>query len=1005
MKAMVLNKKVWIGLAVFTAWLMTVCPLAIAGSISGQVTGGGGPLANVCVNAVDNLCQGTWYSDQTDASGNFSISGLPEGTYYVTTHASCASPQYFVDEWWDGGAGVFDCNQAAPVGVTAAGDTPGINFSLQEGGMITGMVTDSVGLPVQDICLDPIMDNPCGWNWMPGTRSNADGTYAIVVLPGTYYVRANPSCTGQNYVGEWWDNGTGCIGCSSAAPVVVALGLPTGGIDFQLEPGGSVSGHVSDDLGNPIPNLNLFVQDSTCGGNWLGSVNTDQNGNYTAFGLPGGDVYVGTCAHCTGLQYVDEWYDNTTDCNQAAPVPVVVGQDTPGISFQLAEGGTITGQAFDPLGNPAPFVPVSAFTGLCYSSWAGGTQTDQNGNYSICLPPGDYYVVAEAKCHTPFNGLNQWWDSGTGTTDCNLAAPVTVTVGSPAAGIDFFLMAGASYPAPIFERTGMFSILNPDGTRGTVFYGFPTGPSPEDVCSFTVTGPSGTFDLQPFFSFRQMGLMYLKSLDFVTADGRYEFRLTDSMGRTAALTRDFVRNDTVPVIDPGTMYPPNMSYVGTTPILGADPPVTAVDSAASGALQYQVMVRDYHSRAIWYASAYQDVPTFQVPDGLLQPNTPYFWFIRVIDTATEYMNRTESQWYSFFTGPQGVPLLENPAVLSMTIPPYGPDMGYWLGVMSRTTAPWDVDYLRITDGASGVYDWTGRIDYWFSHPCYYSYFMWGSTPILDGNYAFEMQDWATQTGTTNATFTYAPVPPVAEETRYPEPNAYMGANTPLTFSWAPLVTGDTSYLYRLRIRDFNERIVWYDSPYGSETSVTVPEGLLPSGSSYKWQVMVMDTAGSNLAYTLNRTFTLNAFHFPKPDVKVNGQDGPVFLPSPGGVEVEISLDAGDLVGEPVDWWIGVLSSIGNYWFGPTLDWIGSSAPISVGPFGLFDLAPYPLLIYDLPTGIYTFFFVLDQNVNGVLDDLTWYDYVNVFVSPDGVEVAPASISEAAFLEKIQGLMK
>lgn len=45
-------------------------------------------------------------------------------------------------------------------------------------------------------------------------------------------------------------------------------------------------------------------------------------------------------------------------------------------------------------------------------------------------------------------------------------------------------VALASYPAPGFKAAGVYS----EGSE-TNFWAFITGPSPEDVASFTVTGP------------------------------------------------------------------------------------------------------------------------------------------------------------------------------------------------------------------------------------------------------------------------------------------------------------------------------------------------------------------------------------------------------------------------------------------------------------------------------------------------------------------------------------
>jgi len=665
--------------------------------------------------------------------------------------------------------------------------------------------------------------------------------------------------------------------------------------------------------------------------------------------------------------------------------------------------GSISGYVEDPWGNSVPGIPVVAFADPCWTNWAGEGLTDQNGDYTISdLPVGDYYVVAQAKCHTGHHLLDQWWDGANGTPDCDRAVPVTVS--GTTQGIDFFLEEGTPYPAPVFDKVDMFSNRNPAGSVRTVFYAFIGGPSPEDICSFTVSGPGGTFYLEPSFSFKQRGLMYATSLDFAVPDGMYTFILTDTMGHSISATREFVRNDAVPQIDPGTMYPADGSYVGTTPVLGADPVVVIHDSVLPGPFKYHLHIRDYHNNAIWYASDFQDHPTFQVPEGVLQPNTPYVWFIEVIDSGTEGRNRAESPWFSFFTGIEGAPLLENPAVFSMPPGHDGSDEGYYFGVQSRNTAPWDVDYLEIRDESGGVYPWTGRIDYWFTHPCYFGHLFWMATPIPDGTYTFEMRDRNGDTDTATRSYVYNPVPPVSEETRVPQPNAYLDTQTP-TFSWDP-IPGDGSYRYRLRIRDFNRRIVWYDSSFSAETTVTLPEWVkLPRGSSYQWQVMTIDAQGNNVAYSRARTFTLNPFRYPRPDIKVNGHDGPVFVSPDLASNVEISLDPGELAGEVCDWWIGALTPFGAFWFTyPSMAWVPSGAPIGVGQIGLMNLSPFPLLNYSLPTGIYTFFFILDHNPNGVLDDLTWYDYVNLFSRPEGLERDAASISEDAFLEKIEAFM-
>ncbi|MCD6305092.1 MAG: carboxypeptidase regulatory-like domain-containing protein [Deltaproteobacteria bacterium] len=621
--------------------------------------------------------------------------------------------------------------------------------------------------------------------------------------------------------------------------------------------------------------------------------------------------------------------------------------------------GSISGYVEDPWGNSVPGIPVVAFADPCWTNWAGEGLTDQNGDYTISdLPVGDYYVVAQAKCHTAGHLLDQWWNNANGTPDCDRAAPVNVS--GTTDGIDFFLEQGTPYPAPVFDIVDMFSNRNPDGSVRTVFYAFVAGPSPEDVCCFTVSGPGGTFYLEPSISFKQRGLLYGTSLDFAVPDGMYTFMLTDTMGHSISATRDFVYNNAVPQIDPDTMYPADGSYVSTTPVLGADPVVVIQDSEYPAPFKYQLQIRDYHNNAVWYSSEYLDNPTFQVPEGVLQPNTPYFWFIRVIDTNTQARNRTQSPMFSFFTGPQGVPLLEDPVVVSMPPSHSGWEEGYYFGVQSRNTAPWDVDYLQIRDECGRVYPWTGLITYWFTHPCYFGHLLWSETPIPDGTYTFEMANGNGDTDTATRSYVYGPVPEVSEETRHPHPNAYLDTQTP-TFSWDP-ISGDASYRYRLRIRDFNRRIVWYDSPFSTETNVALPEWLrLPRGSSYKWQVITIDAEGNNVAYSRARTFTLNSNRFPWTDIKANGSDGPLTAASGTPVSITVSLNPGEFEGFNADFWIAVhtpFPSPGDwYTYVHPTGWQQGVHRCTQAP--LFPFFDVEVLNLALTPGSYTFYFAVD----------------------------------------------
>jgi len=120
---------------------------------------------------------------------------------------------------------------------------------------------------------------------------------------------------------------------------------------------------------------------------------------------------------------------------------------------------------------------------------------------------------------------------------------------------------------------------------------------------------------------------------------------------------------------------------------------------------------------------------------------------------------------------------------------------------------------------------------------------------------------------------------------------------------------------------------------------------------------------------------------PSPDIKANGQDGPVTVNAGESVSVSVSLDPGVWNGRNADWWIAAHTP-----FDPPLDWYtyvypeGWKPGIHVGvQMPLFEFSgPFSVLNMVLPTGSYTFYFTVDGNMDGK-PDATWMDSVQVKV--------------------------
>jgi hypothetical protein len=118
---------------------------------------------------------------------------------------------------------------------------------------------------------------------------------------------------------------------------------------------------------------------------------------------------------------------------------------------------------------------------------------------------------------------------------------------------------------------------------------------------------------------------------------------------------------------------------------------------------------------------------------------------------------------------------------------------------------------------------------------------------------------------------------------------------------------------------------------------------------------------------------------PVVDIKANGSDGPVFVTIGDPVSITISVQAGAYTGLNADWWIVVNTSFGWFSYVHPIGWVPGIRLAVQGP--LFNFSP-PLEVLNmvLPSADYVFYFVLDDNANGV-PDATWFDWVGVRVQP------------------------
>ena len=438
--------------------------------LTGLITDPSGtPLSDVFINARNPETQ-TGGGSGTDEDGRYRMALLP-GIYEINIHLPQDSP--FVSET------IRDYQ--------LLGDQT-LDIRVQRGAILSGLVTDPSGAPLQDIFINA---------WNPetqtggGSGTDQDGRYQMTLLPGTYEINLNLP-QDSPFVSKRIE----------AVQVTIDQTL-----DIQVERGLILSGRVVDPEGNPIENIfiNAWNNDTQTGG---GS-RTDENGEYQMALLPGTyDLNVNPAPESDLVSRNIQSYQLFSDQT---------------LEIRLDSGVILSGRVLDPNGNPVDGAHLNAFSPQ--TGTGNGANTDEDGRYRIALNPGVYEVNVSLPQDSPFvakriesleltgnrtldirlqqglilsgrvidpdgnpvqNAHVNAWDpqlnSGNGSsTDQDGRYRIPLLRGSY--DVNVFLPPEAPFIAPRFERTNIFSdtVLDFILERGSSLSGTVFGPDNQGV--------------------------------------------------------------------------------------------------------------------------------------------------------------------------------------------------------------------------------------------------------------------------------------------------------------------------------------------------------------------------------------------------------------------------------------------------------------------------------------------------------------------------------------------
>jgi hypothetical protein len=362
--------------------------LVRGGGISGRVldssTGVG--ISNVRVDAVDTLTRSLTTSVVSDSNGNYTIGGLPDGSYALSYDSV------------DYGSGWKTLSSASVV--TAAKSVASSLTITSRQPDVTIEPISSIVLIAPNILITPIQP-----------LQPLQPIITVNPIPSLLLSRLFPveiPASAQSF------------------PVVAPV--MTSAVDIGIDRRGATSGRVTDaSTDEPLSWVSVSAFDSNSGAR-VGSSSSSLDGTYTINGLPSGSYRIQYTTSGTGALdggYLSTWYGSRSDSTVTVEVAVQAPETTSGIDASLARGGGISG-SISVSSCPGPRQVFIRAYDASNGKLAGqtGINTNNTDRFTIgALPPGDYKLAIDPG---DSGFIRQWYPY---SQDMASAGPVSVSAG------------------------------------------------------------------------------------------------------------------------------------------------------------------------------------------------------------------------------------------------------------------------------------------------------------------------------------------------------------------------------------------------------------------------------------------------------------------------------------------------------------------------------------------------------------------------------------------------